>query len=281
MKIVNSVADLDSALCSAKAQGAGIVGLVPTMGALHEGHISLVDLARGECDCVVVSLFVNPTQFNDPKDLEKYPRTLEADARLLAAAGVDVLFAPEVADIYPEDGSYQRVEYDFGALERVMEGVHRPGHFAGVAEVVGRLFDLTTPDRAYFGEKDFQQLAIIRELERMRGSKIEIVGCPIVRAKSGLALSSRNMLLSPQGRESAAHIYSVIARAAQMVESAEQIEEWTTQQIEQNEDLRVEYVEVVDAQTLQKVDKNTTNRHLCVVVHCQGVRLIDNIAIVR
>lgn len=260
----------------AKLSRDGKLGFVPTMGALHSGHISLVEQCRRECEIVVVSIFVNPTQFNDPKDLERYPRTEQQDVALLEAAGVDFVFAPSVSEVYPEQDTRQ---FNFGAIEQVMEGASRPGHFNGVAQVVSRLFDIVKPDRAYFGEKDFQQLAIIRKMVAQMGDKVEIVGCPIVRDVDGLALSSRNMLLSAEQRQAAPHIYSVLSQAAQMGNlSSVEIERWATDQINVNALLECEYVTVADAETLQQPIV-TSDRHIFVAVRCGQVRLIDNIAI--
>ena len=190
MLVVDTIAQLRSYLAATCAEGKSI-GLVPTMGALHEGHASLVERSVRENGVTVVSVFVNPTQFNDKGDLERYPRTLEADCRLLEGLGADCVFAPTVEEVYPEPDTRQ---FDFTPLDKVMEGIYRPGHFNGVAQIVSKLFMYVEPDRAYFGEKDFQQLAIIREMVRQEGFKLEIVGCPIVREQDGLALSSRNAL---------------------------------------------------------------------------------------
>ncbi len=255
------------------------VGFVPTMGALHRGHISLVEQARKRCKAVVVSLFVNPTQFNDPGDLDRYPRDLEGDAAMLEAAGVDFLFAPSVDEIYPQ-GEIIKSDYDFGALENVMEGKFRPGHFAGVAQVVGRLFDIVRPEIAFFGEKDFQQLAIIRALEKLRGDKIQIVGCPTIRETSGLAMSSRNMLLSEGARATAANIYKVLREASTMgAESGTKVKELVLAELTKIEDFRCEYVEVVDPMSLQSTQGASSGARICVALFIEGVRLIDNIAI--
>ena len=255
----------------------GVIGFVPTMGALHSGHISLVERCRRECDTVVASIFVNPTQFNDPKDLERYPRTLEADVQMLAQAGVDVVFAPTVEQIYPEPDT--RV-FDFGDIERVMEGACRPGHFNGVAQVVSRLFEIVKPDKAYFGEKDYQQLAIIRLMTEQLGVGVEIVGCRIVRHTDGLALSSRNMLLTKEQRAAAPEIYKAISAAATNMKdgTVQEIEQWVQEEIDKNSLLKCEYVTVADAADLQAVRAGSV-RHLFVAVRCGEIRLIDNIAI--
>ena len=213
MKVVNTVAELNAALAPLKREG---VGFVPTMGALHAGHRSLVERARRENDTVVVSVFVNPTQFNDKNDLKNYPRTPEADCAILEAAGADIVFMPTVEVIYPEPDTRQ---FDFGMVDKVMEGATRPGHFNGVAQVVSRLFALVNPARAYFGEKDFQQIAVIKAMVEQLAIDIEIVECAIVRGEDGLALSSRNELLTPEHRAAAPHIYATISQCASKMES--------------------------------------------------------------
>lgn len=256
----------------------GRIGFVPTMGALHQGHISLVERAREECDTVVVSIFVNPTQFNDPKDLENYPRTEQADLALLEKAGADVVFAPSVGEMYPEPDT--RI-FDFGRLDKVMEGEHRPGHFNGVGQVVSRLFEMVKPQRAYFGEKDFQQLAIIRRMVRDLELPVEIIGCPTVREADGLAKSSRNTLLTPDQRAAAPHIYAVISdgsslREGYSVEEAKKLMAW---HIDQRQQLKTEYVEIVDPITLQPVTEWNGELRCCVAVRAGNVRLIDNVSI--
>ena len=212
MQTITTAAALTAAIHEAKLANKTI-GLVPTMGALHDGHLSLVNRARKENDLVVVSVFVNPIQFNNKEDLAKYPRTVEADCEKLSAAGADIAFVPTVEEMYPEPVT---TVYHFGPLEEVMEGPRRPGHFSGEAVVVRRLFDLAQPDRAYFGEKDFQQIAIIRNLLEQIKYPIELVPCPIVRADDGLALSSRNMRLSPEARAVAPTIYATLKQAVEM-----------------------------------------------------------------
>ena len=224
MQKFTTVAALREAVHKAKADGKSI-GLVPTMGALHEGHLSLIRKAKEQNDIAVVSVFVNPIQFNNKEDLAKYPRTVDADCEKLESVGADFVFIPSVEEMYPEP---VKEEYHFGPLEEVMEGPKRPGHFSGVAVVVRRLFDLAEPDRAYFGEKDYQQLAIIRNLIEQIHYNIEIVPCPIVRADDGLALSSRNMRLSPAARAIAPTIYDTLQQAAEMAECEEvdDVKEW-------------------------------------------------------
>ncbi len=255
------------------------VGFVPTMGALHRGHLSLVERARAECDTVVVSIFVNPTQFNDPHDLENYPRTEQEDLQLLRQAGVDWVFAPSVSEIYPEPDT--RV-FDFGPLDRVMEGACRPGHFNGVAQVVSRLFEIVRPARAYFGEKDFQQLAIVRRMVEELGLPIQVVGCPIVRDADGLAKSSRNLLLTPAARAAAPGIYRALSDVAAVARrdgyTVAQTKALITAQIDQSPELRTEYAEIVDAATLQPVSEwGALPLRCCVAVRAGNIRLIDNI----
>ena len=209
MKIFTSVKELRAALDRVEPSG---IGFVPTMGALHAGHRSLVERARRENDTVVVSVFVNPTQFNDKNDLKHYPRTPEADARTLEEAGADFVLMPSVEEIYPEPDT--RV-FDFGQIDKAMEGATRPGHFNGVAQVVSRLFDIVRPARAYFGEKDFQQIAVIRAMVAQLNLSVRIVECPIVRGEDGLALSSRNQLLDAEHRAAAPHIYAPLRRAVE------------------------------------------------------------------
>ena len=275
MKIVNTVGELHSALAELKGE---TTGFVPTMGALHEGHLSLVARARKECAVCVVSVFVNPTQFNDKNDLKNYPRTPEADAAMLAEAGVDIVFMPGVEDIYPEPD--MRV-FDFGAVDKVMEGATRPGHFNGVAQVVSRLFDLVKPDKAYFGEKDFQQIAVIKAMVAQLGLKVEIVECPIVRAADGLALSSRNALLDAEHRAAAPRIYEVLSAAAARVGelTPAETERYVTAEIEKNSLLKVIYFHAVDALTMQRVGSwgDAERVQGCVAVQAGDIRLIDNI----
>lgn len=277
MIVVETVDKLRAFLAAARAEGKS-VGLVPTMGALHEGHASLVQRSVAENDVTVVSVFVNPTQFNDKGDLERYPRTLDADCALLSSLGANYVFAPSVEEVYPEPDT--RV-FDFAPLDKVMEGVYRPGHFNGVAQIVSKLFMYVEPDRAYFGEKDFQQLAIIREMVRQLGFKLQVVGCPIVREKDGLALSSRNTLLTPEQRTTALTISRTLfasldyAKDHTLAETKQMVE----QAIADTEGLELEYYEVVDGHTLQPVASWTDADYIvgCITVYCGKVRLIDNI----
>ena len=259
------------------------VGLVPTMGALHDGHLSLVERAVGENDITVVSLFVNPTQFNNPTDLATYPRDEESDLRLLSGAGATVAFAPGVEDIYPGGVENRaRKDFDLGTVAEVMEGKFRPGHFQGVAEVVSRLLRLVRPDRAYFGEKDFQQIAVIRRMTETEGIDVDIVACPIRRADDGLALSSRNALLTPAQRAIAPAIPRALAGSVDYARShsVRATHDTVVEQIEGVPGLRVEYFEIVDGRTLLPVEEWEESPWIvgCITVYCGDIRLIDNIA---
>ena len=278
MNIYKTAEELRSFVTEERKQGHRIA-FVPTMGALHEGHLSLVRRALKENDCCIVSVFVNPTQFNNPRDLETYPRTLDADSRLLASIGTTALFTPEVETIYPEPDT--RV-FHVGAVAEVMEGKYRPGHFNGVMQVVSRLFDLVQPDCAYFGEKDFQQIAVLRAMAREIKSPVEIVACPIVREEDGLARSSRNTLLSEEGRAQAPNIYRILSESRTWSKelSPKEVIERATQLLDAIPTLRVEYFEIVDADTLQPITRweDSPKPHGCITVYCGEVRLIDNIA---
>ena len=277
MKTVHTIKALQDELNALRLQGKR-VGLVPTMGALHAGHASLVKRSVAENDVTVVSDFVNPTQFNDLNDLKKYPRTLEADCRLLEACGVNFVFAPSVEEIYPEPDTRQ---FSFAPLDTVMEGIYRPGHFNGVCQIVSKLFDIVKPDRAYFGEKDFQQLAIIREMVRKMQFPLEIVGCPIVREEDGLALSSRNALLSDEQRVQALKISQTLfeSRTFAQTHSVSETKQFVEEAINGAPGLRLEYFELVDGNTLQSIASwdDTTYAVGCITVYCGEVRLIDNI----
>lgn len=277
MKVVTTVEELRAELAQAASEG---VGFVPTMGALHAGHRSLVERARRENRTVVVSVFVNPTQFNDKNDLKHYPRTPEADAALLEAAGADLVLMPSVEEIYPEPDTRQ---FDFGVVDKVMEGATRPGHFNGVAQVVSRLFEMVRPARAYFGEKDFQQIAVIKAMVAQLGLAVEIVECPIVRDADGLALSSRNRLLTPAHRAAAPHIYAVLRQAVEKSHelSPAELKAWVVEAVEQNDLLKVIYYQSVDASTMQEVGAWSDSARIqgCIAVQAGEIRLIDNIRI--
>ena len=276
MKVFRKTADLKAYL-----KGRKNVGFVPTMGALHEGHLSLIKRCADENETCVVSVFVNPTQFNDKNDLKNYPRTEEADLALLRSNGCDAAFLPSVDEIYPEEDT--RV-FNFGAIADVMEGVRRPGHFNGVAQVVSRLFDIVKPERAYFGEKDFQQIAIVKEMVRQLGFAVEIVPCPIVREESGLAKSSRNTLLSADEKEKAALIYRTLRESVNFASemTVAQVKKWVVDAINTNPIMEVEYYEIVDGRTLQSIEKWSDADYVvgCITVYCgeKRIRLIDNIA---
>ena len=277
MKVIHTIKDLQAELTVLRAQGKK-VGLVPTMGALHVGHASLVKRSVSENGVTVVSVFVNPTQFNDKNDLAKYPRTLDADCRLLEDCGAAFAFAPSVEEMYPQPDTR---EFSYAPLDTVMEGAFRPGHFNGVCQIVSKLFDAVQPDRAYFGEKDFQQLAIIREMVRQMDYKLEIVGCPIVREEDGLALSSRNKRLSARERENALNISRTLFKSRTFAAShtVSETQKMVEEAIEDAPGLRLEYFEIVDGNTLQKVNSWEDAQYVvgCITVFCGEVRLIDNI----
>jgi pantoate--beta-alanine ligase len=277
MKIAQTVLQLRQFIGSLKISGHR-TGFVPTMGALHEGHISLVNICKKENEITVVSIFVNPNQFNDKKDLENYPCMPEKDIKLLEEAGCDVVFMPGVAEIYPEPDTRS---FDFGLLGEVMEGKHRPGHFNGVAQVVTRLFEIVKPDRAYFGLKDFQQLAIIKKVTKDFNLPVEIIPCPIVRESDGLAMSSRNTLLTPDERSHAARIYATLFRAREMApdSSPDEIRKFVTGRINEDPYLQTEYFEIADDTTLQPIESwdQAGGKIGCVAVKVGKVRLIDNV----
>jgi pantoate--beta-alanine ligase len=278
MLIVRNVAQLQSEISKVKDNGQTI-GFVPTMGALHAGHIGLVERSVAENDYNVVSIFVNPTQFNNASDLEKYPRNLDADALLLEKAGCDLIFAPSIDDMYSENEQNYRFEFDFEGLDTVMEGKFRPGHFNGVVQIVSKLFTLVQPHKSYFGEKDFQQLAIIHLMTQKLGFDIEIIDCPIVREASGLAMSSRNERLTTAQREIAASISSVLFESIKLTNNMlpAELTSWVENKIAQIEGLKLEYFEIVDAKTLQTANNWNSATVGCIAVFCGEVRLIDNV----
>lgn len=277
MKVFTNKEDLSNYLEQIKVDKS-VVGFVPTMGALHEGHVSLVDKAGKESDIVVVSIFVNPTQFNNKEDLKRYPRDLNKDLELLEKTSCRIVFAPTVEEMYPEEDN--RI-FNFGDLETVMEGKFRPGHFNGVAQIVSKLFEAVKPDKAFFGLKDFQQLAIIRRMTEMLNLNVEIVPCPIIREQSGLAMSSRNMLLSSEERAAAALISATLFAAVKKSRSFSvgEIKAWVINTINANSFLETEYFEIVDEINLQTVNSwdDKVNKVGCIAVHCGKVRLIDNV----
>ncbi|MBA4322263.1 MAG: pantoate--beta-alanine ligase [Odoribacter sp.] len=260
-------------------------GFVPTMGALHNGHRSLVRMAIKECPVAIVSIFVNPTQFNDIEDLKNYPRTVEKDMEMLS--GVmrenDIVFIPETAEIYPEEDTRL---FNLGNLDKVMEGLHRPGHFNGVAQVVSRLFDIIKPDIAYFGQKDLQQLTVIKKLVGLTGDRVKIVGCPIIRESDGLAMSSRNQLLEPEIRKNAGVIYRTISKAAEIAKTVEiaVIKEYVTKNINRTPGFSIDYFEIADEMNLSLLKNKSEilkdRRYFgCIAVKAGKIRLIDNIEI--
>ena len=277
MKIIHTIKELQNELSAYRAEGK-TVGLVPTMGALHAGHVSLVEYSVRENEITVVSVFVNPTQFNDKEDLKKYPRTLEADCRLLEPAGVSIVFAPSVEEMYPAPDVR---EFSYPPLDQVMEGAFRPGHFNGVCQIVSKLFDAVKPDRAYFGEKDFQQLAVIREMVRQLHYTIDIIGCPIVREEDGLAMSSRNMRLSVEERKNALKISQTLYKSRNFAasHSVRETKQFVEEEIANAPGLRLEYFAIVDGNTLQDVEQWGASDYIvgCITVFCGDVRLIDNI----
>lgn len=277
MQVLNIKNELINLLDNYKKEGKKI-GFVPTMGALHNGHLSLVKTSKTHSDITVVSIFVNPTQFNDPEDLKRYPRTLEQDVKLLETVGCDFVFAPSVEEIYPEPDTRK---FDFGYIETVMEGAKRPGHFNGVGQVVSRLFDIVRPDKAFFGMKDFQQVAVIKNMVGQLKYNIEIVPCPIIREESGLALSSRNTLLDEDHKKNAPHIYATLKKARSLASqlSVDELKQWIKDEINKNPLLETEYVEIVDDTSLKVIhewsEKGT--KVACVAVYAGKIRLIDNI----
>lgn len=282
MKIFRTNRDIRDHL---KALNINPSGFVPTMGALHNGHISLVEKAMTECPVVTVSIFVNPTQFNDKEDLKNYPRTETDDLNLLSGVlrNNDAVFIPTAEEIYPEED--KRI-FDFGNLASVMEGRYRPGHFNGVAQVVSRLFDIIRPDIACFGQKDLQQLIIIRELVRQTGNKVRIIACPIVRENDGLAMSSRNRLLDPMLRKNAGIIYTTISEASNMAGKAgiNEIKAFVQDRINSTDGFILDYFEIVDGISLQPVEHDNNFSHdnqyfCCIAVKAGSIRLIDNIEI--
>ncbi len=277
MYIIQTVSELNEKLEPFRKNKSQI-GLVPTMGALHKGHIQLVERSVKENDICVVSIFVNPTQFNDKNDLEKYPRTPEKDCKMLEEAGCSYVFMPFVEEIYPEPDT--RV-FSFGKLEHVMEGMFRPGHFNGVAQIVSKLFEMVKPDRAYFGEKDFQQLAIIRELVKQQKYPLEIVPCPIVRETDGLAMSSRNTRLSETEREKAPLISEFLFKSLNFAKdhNVSETKKYVIDNLVSYPVFKLEYFEIADGFSLQEVNDWNESGYIvgCIAIFCGPVRLIDNI----
>ncbi|NOU60869.1 pantoate--beta-alanine ligase [Marinifilum caeruleilacunae] len=277
MEIIKLVAETKAKISKFKEEGKSI-GFVPTMGALHDGHLSLTAKSVDENDITVVSIFVNPTQFNNPNDLKTYPRCIEEDLDKLSKYNPDLIFIPEVEEMYPEPDT--RV-FDFGKLDQVMEGKNRPGHFNGVAQVVSKLFDIVTPDNAYFGQKDFQQVAVIKQMVKDLKLNVNIVPCPIIREEDGLAMSSRNLLLEVEQRKNASKISETLFKACNLAAdlSVNELKAWVVDEINKNPYLSVEYFEIVDDTYLQPVkswDENNVKVG-CITVQVGKIRLIDNI----
>jgi len=277
MIVYRTKKDLSGHLHTLRNEGKTIA-LVPTMGALHRGHASLVEKADAENDIVVVSIFVNPTQFNDPSDLNLYPRTLDSDLELLRHLEVDLVFVPSVNEMYPEENAQI---FDLGNLDKVMEGRHRPGHFNGVAQIVSKFFLLVQPHRAYFGQKDFQQLVVIERLVEILKLDISIVPCPIIREKDGLAMSSRNVRLSKEDRKLAPFIYQTLklAREKKASLNPSQLKEWVTLQLRKQAKMELEYFDIVEDKGLMPLEEwdDRVNKVACIAVHLGKVRLIDNL----
>lgn len=277
MQVINTIAELQRILLSVRAKDKTI-GLVPTMGALHEGHASLVRRCVSENDITVVSIFLNPTQFNDPKDLERYPRTLESDCSILEECGAQIAFAPCVNEMYPEPDTRQ---FSYPPTDSVMEGAYRPGHFNGVCQIVSKLFMITNPDRAYFGEKDYQQIAVIRRMVADLNLHVNIIPCPVIREADGLAMSSRNALLSPEEKEIANNIYRILRKSKDLGLNVQKTKEWVISSIDDISGLETEYYNIVDGCTLADIEHWSDSVSVvgCITVYCgkTPIRLIDHI----
>jgi pantoate--beta-alanine ligase len=278
MRILKTKTELVSVLEGYRKQNKSI-GFVPTMGALHQGHISLIHTCIRETDISVCSIFVNPTQFNDPADLDRYPRMPAADTAMLQAAGCHILFLPEVSEIYPEKDTRA---FNFGHLDNVLDGAHRPGHFNGVAQVVSRLFDVVRPDKAFFGLKDYQQVLIIKELVRQNNLPVEIVACPILREADGLAMSSRNMLLNEKERKAAALIPKVMNEAKRLREQGKTVEElkaFVEKSFSTDPIYKLDYFEICDSENLKSIDRFSDHIKPIALIACfvGKIRLIDNL----
>lgn len=277
MQVINTIAQLQETLLAERAKGMSI-GLVPTMGALHEGHASLVRRSVSENDITVVSIFLNPTQFNDPKDLERYPRTLESDCAILEECGAQIAFAPSVSEIYPEPDTRQ---FSYPPTDSVMEGARRPGHFNGVCQIVSKLFMITDPDRAYFGEKDYQQIAVIRRMVEDLKFRVDIIPCPVIREADGLAMSSRNTLLAPDEKAIAPNIYRILQESKGLGLTVSETREWVVSNINEIPGLEVEYYSIVDGDTLADIEDWSGSDSIvgCITVYCgkTPIRLIDHI----
>lgn len=277
MKVIRSADEMSQFAATAKAEQKSI-GFVPTMGALHDGHASLIRMSISNCDITVVSVFVNPTQFNQALDLESYPRTFGRDKALLESLGVDAMFFPTVEEIYPTE---EVAVYDLDRLDELMEGPNRPGHFKGVVQVVTRLFDIVVPDRSYFGEKDFQQLAILRHMSKKLGYDVQVIGCSTIRESTGLAMSSRNARLSTKDRQASLLIYKVLTTIKQSLgaQDLEEVLHSARKAFEENSLLKLEYLELVNPETLKRSTVKDTSIQACIAVWAGDVRLIDNMRV--
>ena len=277
MQVIDTILNLQDFLSGERAKGKTI-GLVPTMGALHEGHASLVRRSVSENDITVVSIFLNPTQFNDPKDLERYPRTLESDYAILEKCNAQVAFVPSVKEIYPEPDTRH---FSYPPTDSVMEGERRPGHFNGVCQIVSKLFSITYPDRAYFGEKDYQQIAVIRRMAEDLNFRVNIVPCPVIREEDGLAMSSRNTLLSPDEKKIATNIYRILLESKDLGLNVRDTQDWVINHINETDGLEMEYYSIVDGDTLADISNWEDALHVvgCITVYCgkTPIRLIDHI----
>jgi pantoate--beta-alanine ligase len=279
MKKISRIAEIGEYLQKERDRGK-IIGFVPTMGALHQGHLSLIECSKAETDLTVCSIFVNPIQFNNKSDLEKYPRNVADDCSKLEKAGCDVVFLPEAEEMYP-GGATELIQVDFGSLDKVLEGKHRPGHFNGVAIVVKKLFDIVQPNKAYFGKKDFQQLLIVKSMVEQLKLPLEIVSCPIVREADGLAMSSRNMRLTIGERQVAPRIYEVLSKMQGIAGtmSIAALKKWAIRKIEEAVPLKVEYLEIADTATLNPVISKRGKKDIVILtaVYLGDIRLIDNV----
>lgn len=274
MQTINTIEQLRAVLQQDRPHK--IIGLVPTMGALHKGHISLVEAAKAVCDIVVVSIFVNPTQFNNPEDLEKYPKTLDEDSKMLKAANVDYLFAPTANEIYPDQ---HIIGFSSGYLDTIMEGATRPGHFSGVVQVVSKLFNIVQPSKAFFGQKDTQQLTLIKRLTSELCFNIEIIGCPIIREESGLAMSSRNRRLSLEEKSVSTCLYTALLNIKKEIMDGQAVISAiknAENYIQTYKSTKIEYIEVVDAKYLNPISDKTTQYAICIACYVGEIRLIDN-----
>ena len=279
MITINTVEALQKEISNLKSENK-IIGFVPTMGALHQGHLSLVEYSKNQCDITVTSIFVNPTQFNNKSDLEKYPRTVERDLEMLKSKNVDIVFMPNEKEMYPEEDTRK---FNFGKLETVMEGKFRDGHFNGVAQIVSKLFNFVKPDKAFFGLKDFQQVAIIKAMVRQLEMPVEIVPCPIIREENGLAMSSRNQRLSEEQKQDATILFKTIDNITKNFKefTPKDLQNFSIKEIENNSSLKVEYLEIVDDNSLETIGNWNENKNIscCVAAYCGEVRLIDNMQI--